>query len=168
MNKGCAVLDLFSGDGFYSRYFYSTIAGSIDAVDNDPHAIAHAKRWHSHPKISYTVLDPLKQDFPRPRYDIIVWFESIEHLTNSEYAVIISRIKTAMGEKSIVIGSTPIISEDCEGESNWQHKNEFSNTKQLREFLCRDFGNVQIDVTVYPVLDNGQRRTAYFYLREPK
>ena len=123
MFKGCSHFDLFCGDGFFSRYFYSTIAGQIDAVDKDPSAIAHAKRWHSHPKINYRVLDALKQDSPRACYDVFVWFEAIEHLNEAEYAVVAERIKTALKDKGILIGSTPIVSAEHRTKRNWEHQN---------------------------------------------
>lgn len=168
MLEGCTVLDLFCGDGFYSHYFYSTIAGHIDAIDKDPSAIAHAKRWHSQPKINYVVLDAVKKNFPRSRYDVIVWFEGIEHLNAAAFAVIVKRIKAAMGITSVLVGSTPIISDKHQNKGNWEHQNEFTSIPQLRDFQLRDFADIQIEMTVYPILGGGQRRTAYFTLRNPK
>lgn len=168
MFEGCSVLDLFCGDGFFSRYFYSTIAGRIDAVDKDPSAIAHAKRWHSYPKINYRVLDAVKEDFPRDCYDVIVWFEAIEHLSEAEYGIVAERIKGALKDEGMLIGSTPIVSTEPGSEGHWQHQNEFTSIAQLREFLSRDFSQIQIDMTVYPVVGGGERRTAYFILRGSK
>lgn len=168
MFDGCLVLDLFCGDGFYSRYFYSTIAGNIDAIDKDPSAIEHAKRWHSHPRINYMVLDAVKEDFPRSPYDVIVWFEGLEHLDKEEYEAVIKRVKLAMEEKGVLIGSTTLVPMERIGKGNWEHKNEFADVEQLREFLSHDFEEIQIDITVYPVLGGGQRKTAYFTLKYPK
>lgn len=81
MFKGCKVLDLFCGDGFFSYYFYSTIADEIDALDLDPQAIAHAKKWHANPKITYYVSNVVLNDLPKARYDVVVWYEGIEHLS---------------------------------------------------------------------------------------
>lgn len=168
MFEGCVVLDLFCGDGFFSRYFYSTIAGHIDAIDKDPQAIAHARRWHSHPKINYVVADTVVEDLPRSHYDVIVWFEAIEHLSEAEYTAVINRIKSVTKGEGILIGSTPLVPVERLGKGNWEHQNEFTNVIQLWDFLSRDFTKVEIDVTVYPVLGSGQRRTAYFTLRQPK
>jgi len=168
MFPGCTVLDLFCGDGFYSRYFYSTIAGHIDAVDVDPTAIKHAQRWHASPKVDHYELDAVMQEFPRIHYDVIVWFEAIEHLNEGDYTVVLQRIKAAMGENSVLIGSTPIIEEAQLGQGSWQHSNEFTSVEQLRALLSRDFHDVQIELTIYPVLEGGERRTAYFTLMRPK
>ncbi len=109
MKPGCTVLDLFCGDGFFSRYFYSTIADHVDAVDKDSKAISHAAKWHAHPKVHYAQLDAVTTAFPRKHYDVIVWFEGIEHLDLSEYAVVIQRIKAAIGMNGLLVGSTPIL-----------------------------------------------------------
>jgi len=167
MFEGCIVLDLFCGDGFFSRYFYSTIAGCIDAIDKDPSAIEHAKRYHTHPKISYKVIDAVNEDFPREHYDVILWFEGIEHLAETGYDKIILSIKAAMGEKGILVGSTPLVPAESLGLRNWEHKNEFTNVEQLQKVLSRDFSEIQIDVTAYPVMGGGQRRTVYFNVRNP-
>jgi len=168
MFEGCIVLDLFCGDAFFSYYFYSTIAGSIDAVDKDPSAIEHANRYHSHPKINYRVIDAVNEGFPREHYDLILWFEGIEHLTETEFDRIILSIKPAIEKKGILIGSTPLVSTESLGQGNWEHKNEFTNVEQLQNFLSRDFADIEITVTVYPELNGGKRRTAYFTVGTPK
>lgn len=168
MVEGCLVLDLFCGDGFFSHYFYATIAGHIDAIDKSPQAIAHAQKWHSHPKINYLVQDVVLQDFPRPHYDVIVWFEAIEHLSQVDYEKAVGRIKSALGDTGVLIGSTPLVPPDKLGQANWEHQNEFSEVQQLHTFLARDFEQIQIDVTIYPIVGGGQRQTAYFTLKQPK
>jgi len=168
MFEGCGVLDLFCGDGYYSRYFYSTIAGHIDAIDKDPNAIAHAKRWHSHPKIDYGVADAAERDFPRSRYDVIVWFEGLEHLNEAEHAAVVDRVRSAIGDEGVLVGSTPILAPEELGMGNWEHQYEFTHVAQLREFFSRDFSDIEIDVTVYPLLGGGARRSAYFTVRGPK
>lgn len=162
MFEGCRVLDLFCGDGFYSRYFYNTIAGHIDALDRNKEAIEHARRWHSHPKISYVLADAVKEDFPSPAYDIIVWNEGIEHLDEAGYEVVLRKIKAALGGGGVLAGSTPLIAEELR-MSSLHHSREFSSLKQLRGFLEQDFPRVAVEETVYPV-GNGPslRRTGYF------
>jgi 2-polyprenyl-3-methyl-5-hydroxy-6-metoxy-1,4-benzoquinol methylase len=165
MMDGCTVLDLFCGDGFFSRYFYATIAGHIDAVDKDPKAISHARRWHSHSKVNYVVGDAVKEGFPRPHYDVIVWFEGVEHLEAAECKVVLDRIEKTMGKGGVLVGSTPLVSPHNLKPANWEHQNEFASVEALREFLARDFVDVSIFTTVYPELDGGKRRTAHFTVR---
>lgn len=55
MFKGCRVLDLACGDGFYAKYFYlSTGATLIDGIDINSKAIAHAKKYHSDSHIRFS------------------------------------------------------------------------------------------------------------------
>lgn len=163
--EGCKILDLFCGDGFYSRYFHSTIAGHIDALDKDPSAIEHAQRFHSHPKINYHTLDITHDELPLSHYDIVLWFEGIEHLTEEECGIIFGRIKNVIGDEGLLFGSTPIINEADKGKGNWEHKYEFTSCNQLLIFLNNYFKDVMVDTTIYPTLEGGQRKTAYFTCR---
>ncbi len=167
MTEGCRVLDLFCGDGFFSKYFYATIAGHIDAVDKDPSAIAHAVRHHSHEKITYVVCDATTQELPHSQYDLIVWFEGIEHLHASEYQSVMHRIKRSLHPQGMIIGSTPLVEPEQYGKGNWEHYHEFTSTEELAEFLRQDFSQVDIYTTIYPVFGGGKRHTAYFLLQNP-
>ncbi|PIE31914.1 hypothetical protein CSA56_17000 [candidate division KSB3 bacterium] len=167
MFEGCSVLDLFCGDGFFSRYFYSTIASRIDAVDKDPSAIAHARRHHHHNLITFTVVNAVTEDFPQPHYDIIVWFEGIEHLHVAEYREVITRIQRSLSPRGTLIGSTPLIAKEQQGRGNWEHHHEFSSVEELTAFLSKDFGYVDVYTTIYPSLGGGNRHTAYFVLQSP-
>ena len=168
MFPGCTVLDLFCGDGFYSRYFYSTIAQHIDAVDRDPSAVEHARKWHASDGIAYYHLNAVKEAFPASRYDVVVWCEGLEHLSSEDYASVAERIKSALGDEGVLVGSTPIVSQARRGMGNWEHQNEFTSTEDLHDFLSRDFQHVETFVTTYPQFGGGERRTAYFVLRLPK
>jgi 2-polyprenyl-3-methyl-5-hydroxy-6-metoxy-1,4-benzoquinol methylase len=107
------------------------------------------------------------QDFPRPEYDVIVWFEGIEHLHLSEYRAVITRIRQSLGHQGILIGSTPLVNKEQQGKGNWEHHHEFSSVGELTEFLTQDFAKVEIYTTLYPSLGGGKRHTAYFVLQEP-
>jgi 2-polyprenyl-3-methyl-5-hydroxy-6-metoxy-1,4-benzoquinol methylase len=167
MFEGCTVLDLFCGDGFYAKHFYASLAGRIDAVDKDPRAIAHARAIHSHPKIAYWQKDAINEGLPVGSYDIVAWFEAIEHLSEQECSVLMKRIKEAVGEKGILLGSTPLVAEGQKGKSNWEHQHEFETAKEVEALLSHHFSEVRTEVTVYPELEAGTRRTAYFSARHP-
>src|SRR5947209_5174652 len=68
MRPGARVLDLCCGDGFFPFAFYSGSAGQIDAVDRDEAAIAHARRWHAAPNITYFRNDVVADPFPAMEY----------------------------------------------------------------------------------------------------
>lgn len=167
MRPGCRVLDLFCGDGFFARHFYATAAARVDAVDKDPSAIAHAQREHAHPRVAYHVLDALERDFPADRYDVVVWYEGIEHLSADDCGRVLARIGRAIADGGVLLGSTPLIAPEQRGRNNWEHQNEFEHPDALRAFLGRAFRRVDVFETIYPNCGGGVRRTAHFLAAEP-
>lgn len=167
MFDGCTVLDLFCGDGFYARYFYASIAARIDAVDKDPRAIEHARAIHSLPMITYWQKDAIKEEFPRTSYDVVAWFEGIEHLSEQDCSVLLNRLKAAVGQNGTLVGSTPLVAENQKGKSNWEHQHEFETATEVEALLGKYFADVRSEVTVYPEREAGTRRTAYFSARHP-
>jgi 2-polyprenyl-3-methyl-5-hydroxy-6-metoxy-1,4-benzoquinol methylase len=168
MFHDCRVLDLFCGDGFYSKHFYASIARSIDAVDKDPKAIAHASRIHADARITFSQRNAIAEGFPKGEYDVIAWFEAIEHLSETECTTLMGHIKSAVGATGILVGSTPLVGEEKKGKGNWEHQNEFSNPKELEGKLKKHFVDVCIEVTEYPELNSAPRSTAYFSARIPR
>ncbi|WP_277057371.1 class I SAM-dependent methyltransferase [Trichlorobacter lovleyi] len=65
ISPGDNVLELCSGDGFYTYYFFSGKASHVDALDIDDNALEHARRHHSSSNIQYyrsnIVLDPFPE-----------------------------------------------------------------------------------------------------------
>lgn len=168
MFEGCTVLDLFCGDGFYSKYLYASIAGRVDAVDKDPGAITHASTIHAHPKITYWQKDAISEGFPCARYDIVAWFEAIEHLSEIECTVLLERLKDAVGNTGTLVGSTPLVPKDQKGKGNWEHQHEFETVEEVQSLLGKYFSDVRTEVTLYPEPGAGARRTAYFSARSPR
>ena len=90
------VLDLCCGDGFYPYHFYAKIASHVDAVDLDPPALTHARKWHSHPKISYVQMDVVTDDFPGTDYDVITWDGAIEHFSTDQIWIVLKKCVEAL------------------------------------------------------------------------
>jgi len=156
MRPGCRVLDLCCGDGYYSDAWYSTIAGSIDACDNDEGALRFASQKHANPKINYHRVDILTEPFPRPEYDVITWFEAIEHFSEEQIVHLLRKIDEALQENGTLIGSTPLVQKRG-AATNRQHDREFTSQEDLEAILKKVFVNVQTWVAIYP-----QRTTCYF------
>jgi SAM-dependent methyltransferase len=168
VKPGSRVLDLFSGDGFYARHFYATVAGHIDAIDKDPAAIAHAGRYHADPRITYHCRDAVRDGFPQRQYDAVIWSEGLDHLSQDEYRTLIERIKTAIGPVGVLTGGLILVPPERLGKANWEHQNEFSTPEALETWLATDFDDVQVEVTTHPEKTGGSRRTAYFTVRAPR
>jgi 2-polyprenyl-3-methyl-5-hydroxy-6-metoxy-1,4-benzoquinol methylase len=160
MKPGCSVLDLCCGDGYYSDIWFSTIAGSIDACDNDADALRFACQKHANPKINYHRIDILNDSFPRPEYDVITWFEGIEHFSEAHIMHILRKADVALAGDGILIGSTPLIEPLGAGKksiTNRQHDREFTSAQDLELVLKNVFANVQTWVSTHP-----QRTTCFF------
>ncbi len=112
--------------------------------------------------------DAITQGFPKAAYDVVAWFEAIEHLSQADCTILMGHIKKAVGTKGVLVGSTPLVAEHDKGKGNWEHQNEFSTAGDLEEALHAHFAEVHTEVTVYPELHSGTRRTAYFSAKFPR
>jgi len=137
MFQGCRVLDLCCGDGFYPYYFYSGTASQIDAVDRDPTAIIHARKWHGHPTIRYVQQDLIADEFPDTDYDVITWDGAIEHFSLDEIRQVLQKCVKAMRTPYGVLNGYTIIARDS-GKSHPDHQHEFCSAEQLKNLL-REF-----------------------------
>ncbi|TKS58184.1 MAG: hypothetical protein EWM72_03180 [Nitrospira sp.] len=157
MFEGCRVLDICCGDGFYPYHFYSGIASEVDAVDSDPKAIAHARKWHSHPKITYLQRDIVTDNFPRAVYDVITWDAAIEHFSPDQIRHILNKCVDALKsrEGGILCGYTIIARDSI--KSHPEHEHEFSSAGELKELLGEFFPCVGTIETEYP-----ERHNVYF------
>lgn len=79
--KGERVLDLACGGGFYSRKV--ALAGcKVEAIDISPSVIELAKKYNSHPHITYRVANGEKLPFSNDSFDKAFSVSSIEHFSN--------------------------------------------------------------------------------------
>jgi SAM-dependent methyltransferase len=161
MYKGCRVLDIGCGDGFFDYLFYSGLAGHIDALDIEPSAIARARKYHQANNITYYIRDGIKQEFPNESYDVVVFDGSIGHFTEDEIATIMSRIHQVLGEGGILVGAEALepVGKKGSGSSYWDHYRGFPELVDLKDFLNPFFTCVL--VKEIPAI-RGRYREAYF------
>lgn len=151
---GCCVLDIGCGDGFYPYHFYTTSASHIDAIDIEAAAIAHASRYHNHPKIAYYVRDVVREEFPASRYDVVCWDGAIGHFSRKEIDVVMRKIKAVLGSSGVLSGYEEIERED---QRSWDHKIALESADNLRSLLGQYFPHVAILESYSP-----DRHNAYF------
>lgn len=154
MRPGCTVLDLCCGDGFYPRYCFTDFASRIDAVDIEPAAIEHARRYNAHPKIRYVQSDIVAEPFPEPRYDVVCWDGAMGHFTPEQIRTVLQKVRDALGSDGVLTGY-----EDLEPEErqSWDHHVALTSPERLRAILEEVFPHVGIHET----LSEG-RHNAYF------
>ena len=154
MKQGCRLLELCCGGGFVTRHFYACRAGEIVAVDFDPAAIAHARRFNAAPNIRFDVAD-IRQGLPDGPFDNVVWDAAIEHFTEAEIAEILAGVKARLSPGGTLSGYT--IREAAAGKSHPDHEYEFKSKQDLARFFA-PFRHVMVFETVYPT-----RHNLYFF-----
>ena len=112
--------------------------------------------------MTYWHKDAIKDGFPHASYDVVAWFEGIEHLSETDCMMLLDRIKGALNPHGVLVGSTPLVAEAEKSKGNWEHQNEFSSTADLEKLLRKYFCDITTEVTVYPEMQGGSRSTAYF------
>lgn len=105
VKKGDVVLDCASGVGYGAMILSTrTQVSNIIAIDKDKRAIKYAKRYYSSPRIDYRREDIFSFDIPDRSFDVIISFETLEHVDGAKIAKIFSaKIK----KKGLLIISTP-------------------------------------------------------------
>jgi 2-polyprenyl-3-methyl-5-hydroxy-6-metoxy-1,4-benzoquinol methylase len=160
MFEGCRVLDLCCGDGFYPYHFYSGIASHIDAVDWGSTAVAHARKWHSHPRITYSQMDIVADNWPETDYDVITWDGAIEHFSTDQTRTVLGKCVQALKAQGGILCGYTIIARGPD-KSHPEHQHEFSSASELKERLNELFPSVGTIETEYPERHNIYFRAAF-------
>lgn len=139
---GKDVVDVASGEGFGSDMLASN-AKSVIGIDVSAEAIAHAQGRYAKANLSFKVGDAAAIDLPDSSADVIVSFETIEHIDNQEGAI--SEFFRVLREDGVLIISSP----DIETYSiRQQYENPFHKRELDREgfvsLLKQHFGAVRL------------------------
>ena len=158
MFRGCKVLDLCCGDGSYSYLFFSDIAGAIDAVDRDPQALLHARKYYaSRPNIRYRRLDIVTDEFPRSDYDFVVWNTAICYFDIQDIHRILRKIADCGTPGMYLYGNAPLTTGYVD------HKTEFKDAAELQGLLMNYFTDVHVQQ-----IDELTMQNVYFRAAGPK
>ena len=141
------VLDIGSGDGFFTNHFLSAQSAEVDAIDIDPMAVAEAKRHNARRNIAYHLRDAVRDPFPRTKYDVIVWNGAIGHFSAADTAVLIDKIAGALSAEGIFVGSESL------GREGYDHLQRFETTAAMAKLFQPRFANVWIKSLRYPVFN---------------
>jgi tRNA G37 N-methylase Trm5 len=110
MKNDAAVLDLCSGDGFYSCHFYSVKAKKIIALDFDETAVEHAKKYNKAPKIEYLLSD-IRISIPKENLIIYSGMLELPIYTTDEMKFILNVVKNRLSDDGILSGYTIVENE---------------------------------------------------------
>ncbi len=137
------VLDIGCGDGFFDRRFFSERCRAIDAIDIEESAIAHATRHNPGDNISYRRMDAVRDDFPSPPYDVVIWDSAIGHFAPDVTNHMLLKIRATLSPDGIFVGSETL------GTEGHDHLQFFDSLEDLRSLLEKHFAHVDLRRTRY-------------------
>jgi O-antigen biosynthesis protein len=134
------VLDIASGEGFGSWFLHKT-ARSVVGVDIAAKAVDHAARRYGNDRLSFIVGNCSAIPLPDHSVDVVVSFETIEHIT--DHAGFLAEVRRVLRTDGVFVVSTP--DKDGYGASldiaNPFHVKELSQA-EFRGLMSSNFSNV--------------------------
>lgn len=138
--KGKKVLDAACGAG-YGTALMATAAEKVTGIDISAETIAYAqKRYAEQKNASYVEASIAELPFEDHSFDVIVSFETIEHVTEELQDSFLKEIKRCLKEDGLLIMSSPDkrTYTDLTGHVNEFHIKEFY-VDEFENFLKREF-----------------------------
>lgn len=154
--KGKMVLDVASGSG-YGSHLMASEAKEVTGVDVDKPAIEYSKQNYKRRNLQFLVGDGQKIPVKDDSIDVVVSFETIEHIKN--YKQFLTEIKRVLKADGTLVISTPNDKEFAEG--NHFHYHEFQRP-ELEKLLKKYFSAIEWyyqSSWVYSALLSGQQLT---------
>ena len=156
--KGKNVLDVACGEG-YGSFLMADVAQHVCGVDISSEAVAHAASTYTKENLEFQQGSATDLKFPDAHFDVVVSFETIEHLAEQEQ--MLSEIRRVLRPDGILVISSPnrpVYSEES-GEHNEFHVKELDfyefDTLLRSQFPAVEyFGQcLQISSVIQPIYD---------------
>jgi ubiquinone/menaquinone biosynthesis C-methylase UbiE len=127
--KGKIVLDIASGEG-YGAHLIAKTAKRVYGVDIDPDVVRNSNFKYKADNLSFNEGDIKSIPFEENTFDIIVCFETIEHIDYHELAI--RELKRVLKTNGVLIISTP-------EKKRYSDDRNFKNTYHVKEFYEKEF-----------------------------
>lgn len=136
------ILDIACGEG-YGTNLLSKYAEKITGIDIDIDTITKAKKKYNNSKIKFKPGSILEIPEIKQTFDVIVCFETLEHIDNHQIAM--DELKRVLKQGGLLIISTPnkISYSKSNTPNNPYHKKELNKT-EFESLLCTYFKYVKI------------------------
>ena len=142
--KSKTVLDAACGTGYGASMMLDAGAKKVVGIDNSAEAIEYCKKNYKKDNLEFKTEECEKINLDVP-FDIVVSFETIEHLKNQSRFV--SEVKRLLKDDGVFIVSTP--NKETYPAGNPYHFREFTES-EFKSFLGKYFSNVTIFYQYYP------------------
>jgi len=139
---GLTALDAACGVG-YGSGMLATTANRVCGVDIDPDSIAYAREKFSKPNLEFHALDIRTLQYPDSSFDVVVSFETIEHISFQEQ--FLQEVRRVLKTDGMLILSTPNRETVPKGKTvrTPYHVREFTLHEILNLLRDRGFGHVE-------------------------
>lgn len=140
--RGLDVLDVAAGEG-YGTALLAQVAGSATGVEISGEAAAHAAREYVRPNLRYLQGDARKIPVGDASMDVVVSFETVEHLFEQD--VFLGEIKRVLRPGGRLLMSSPNSEAYSPpgSEANPYHVRELSRSEFV-DLVGRHFGHVRL------------------------
>lgn len=139
-SRGKSVLDVACGAG-YGSAMLAEVADYVIGADLDEEVVSHAGEKYRRENLAYRVEDAETLSFKDASFDIVVSFETIEHLSNVHQYL--KEVRRVLKPGGTFLVSTPKVRRTTERPRNPHHTIEFS-ARDLRALLGRYFPVVEL------------------------
>lgn len=126
---GKRVLDIASGEG-YGTSLLGTKAARVVGVDRSADAVAHATQHYAGSTVTFVQGDAARIPCRDAAFDMVVSFETIEHLLDQEG--MLAEIRRVLAPEGFLVLSSP-------ERANHGDKEGYVNTFHVRELYGADF-----------------------------
>jgi SAM-dependent methyltransferase len=137
---GKDVLDVACGAGYGSSYLAAE-AASVDGVDRSEEAIAYARSRYAAPNLRFRVGDALALEAADASYDVVVSFETVEHVPDPER--FLGEVARVLRPEGAFVVSTPHVRETTHSPANPFHEVELSRV-DFERLLRERFDEVEV------------------------
>lgn len=148
LSEGRDVLDIASGEG-YGSAMMARVARSVIGIDLAEDAVAHAQHTYGHERLQFrqgsATLIPL-QDCS---VDLVVSFETIEHLT--DHADMLSELRRVLRPGGVLLISSP-------NKAIYSEKTGYNNQFHERELYSDEF--IALVSSYFPNIEHYQQKTS--------
>lgn len=152
LQKKLNVLDLCSGDSYFSQKFFYDLSDTIVSVDLDPKALARGKnriknyqymnKKHHFFQLDVEkikIIDCLKSNELNIKFDIVLFNAAIEHFKEEQLDFIFSSLKEVMKQKSFISTYTIVEDENDQKYLPDHHEMFFSSKEHLEKIVSKYF-----------------------------
>ena len=143
LTKNKIVLDAACGSG-YGSWELSAAAQKVTGIDISEETIEYAKEKYVADNLEYIVGSVAKLPFENEQFDVVISFETIEHVDETTQNLFLKEIGRVLKKDGLLIMSTPnkkVFTDRRSGHSSKYHVKEFYE-EEFRLFLSGQFSNV--------------------------